>query len=67
MADPSIGDPHMPAVPESSAKAMIGIGRSEELAPIKKLAASQLPDLSEFWARMPSVPCDSGRFLEEDR
>ena len=25
------------------------------------------PDMTEFWARMPKVKGDSGRFLEEDR
>ena len=39
-----------------------------ELRPIaKKGAGKRLPDLSEVWRRFPSVPADSGRFLEEDR
>jgi antitoxin (DNA-binding transcriptional repressor) of toxin-antitoxin stability system len=39
-----------------------------ELRPLtKKPAQSQLPDLTELWQRFPSVPGDSGRFLEEDR
>ena len=38
-----------------------------ELRPISKTAKPRLPDLSEVWRRFPSVPGDSGRFLEEDR
>jgi prevent-host-death family protein len=39
-----------------------------ELRPIsKKTAGSKVPDLSELWARFPSVPTDSGQFLEQDR
>ena len=39
-----------------------------ELRPLtQNSAGSRLPDLTEFWARMPSVPGESGRYLEEDR
>lgn len=39
-----------------------------ELRPIaKKPGSRRLPDLSHVWRRLPSVPGDSGRFLEEDR
>ena len=39
-----------------------------ELRPLSKRATKPcLPDLSELWDRFPSVPGDSGRFLEEDR
>jgi prevent-host-death family protein len=39
-----------------------------ELRPIsKKAAKARLPDLRDVWRRFPSVPGDSGRFLEEDR
>ena len=39
-----------------------------ELRPIRKeLPKKRLPDMREFWRRMPPVPGDSGRFLEEDR
>lgn len=39
-----------------------------ELRPIsKKHKQPQLPDMTDFWARFPSVAADSGRFLEEDR
>lgn len=39
-----------------------------ELRPISKSTAKpRLPDLSDVWQRLPSVPGESGRFLEEDR
>ncbi len=39
-----------------------------ELRPLSKSRSkSQLPDLSDLWARFPAVTSDSGRFLEEDR
>ncbi len=39
-----------------------------ELRPIsKKRAKPRWPDMKEIWRRFPSVPGDSGRFLEEDR
>ncbi|MCC6858248.1 MAG: hypothetical protein IT158_06800 [Bryobacterales bacterium] len=39
-----------------------------ELRPVSRRAAgSRLPDLTVIWQRFPSVPGDSGRFLEEDR
>lgn len=38
-----------------------------ELRPISKTTKPRLPDLSDVWQRMPAVPGDSGRFLEEDR
>jgi prevent-host-death family protein len=39
-----------------------------ELRPIsKRRAKPKLPDMAELWRRFPSVPADSGRFLEEDR
>ncbi len=39
-----------------------------ELRPIsKKPTRPKLPDLSDLWRRFPSIPGDSGRFLEEDR
>lgn len=39
-----------------------------ELRPItKKRNRPRLPVLTELWNRLPSVPGDSGRFLEEDR
>jgi prevent-host-death family protein len=39
-----------------------------ELRPVsKRTAKPRLPDLSDVWLRFPSVPGDSGRFLEEDR
>jgi prevent-host-death family protein len=38
-----------------------------ELHPVAKKPRVPLPDMSEFLARMPQVPTDSGRFLEEDR
>jgi len=39
-----------------------------ELRPIsKKRTRTKLPDMTDFWQRFPSVPGDSGRFLEEDR
>ena len=39
-----------------------------ELRPVsKKRAGTKLPDMTDVWRRFPSVPGDSGRFLEEDR
>jgi prevent-host-death family protein len=39
-----------------------------ELRPIsKKPAKPPLPDMTDLWQRLPSVPGNSGRFLEEDR
>jgi antitoxin (DNA-binding transcriptional repressor) of toxin-antitoxin stability system len=39
-----------------------------ELRPVsKKTRKPRLPDLTELWQRLPSIPGDSGRFLEEDR
>lgn len=39
-----------------------------ELRPIsKKRTETKLPDLTDIWRRFPSVPGDSGSFLEEDR
>ena len=39
-----------------------------ELRPIsKKSVSARLPDLDKIWRKFPSVPGDSGRFLEEDR
>jgi antitoxin (DNA-binding transcriptional repressor) of toxin-antitoxin stability system len=39
-----------------------------ELRPIlKKSKRPRLPELTDLWNRLPSVPSDSGRFLEEDR
>ena len=39
-----------------------------ELRPVTKAANKlHLPLLTELWRRMPAVPGDSGRFLEEDR
>ncbi|MBV9760580.1 MAG: hypothetical protein JO340_08450 [Acidobacteriaceae bacterium] len=39
-----------------------------ELRPLtKKRIRNRPPDLTELWNRFPSVPGDSGRFLEEDR
>ena len=39
-----------------------------ELRPVKnKPRQRPRPDMTEFWARMPKVKGDSGRFLEEDR
>jgi antitoxin (DNA-binding transcriptional repressor) of toxin-antitoxin stability system len=39
-----------------------------ELRPLQhKRSKRPMPDTTEFWARSPSVPGDSGRFLEEDR
>ena len=75
MATASIRDLHIRTselVREAAAGAVIVIERRgepvAELRPItKKPAGARLPDVSEFWDRMPSVPVDSGRFLEEDR
>ena len=75
MATASIRDLHIRTselVREAAAGAVIVIERRgepvAELRPItKKSAGSRLPDLTEFWERMPSVPFDSGRFLDEDR
>jgi antitoxin (DNA-binding transcriptional repressor) of toxin-antitoxin stability system len=39
-----------------------------ELRPVQQKGSRwPMPDMREFWARSPSVPGDSGRFLEEDR
>jgi prevent-host-death family protein len=39
-----------------------------ELRPLsKKRAKPRFPDMKEIWRRFPTVPGDSGRFLEEDR
>ena len=39
-----------------------------ELRPIGKgKDKARLPELTSVWRRFPSVPGDSGRFLEEDR
>jgi prevent-host-death family protein len=38
-----------------------------ELRPVQHRRKRLIPDMTEFWARSPSVPGDSGRFLEEDR
>jgi prevent-host-death family protein len=38
-----------------------------ELRPLLKKTKAHLPDLTDVWRRFPSVPGDSGRFLEEDR
>jgi prevent-host-death family protein len=75
MARASIRDLHIRTselVREAAAGAVIVIERRgepvAELRPItKKPSGPQLPDLSEFWERMPSVPIETGRFLEEDR
>ena len=75
MATASIRDLHSRTselVREAAAGAVIVIERRgepvAELRPItKKSDGSRLPDLTEFWERMSSVPVKSGRFLEEDR
>jgi antitoxin (DNA-binding transcriptional repressor) of toxin-antitoxin stability system len=38
-----------------------------ELRPIEKKTRPAMPEMTEFWNRMPQVRGDSGRFLEEDR
>lgn len=39
-----------------------------ELRPLsRKPTKTRLPDMSAVWRRLPDVPGDSGRFLEEDR
>jgi antitoxin (DNA-binding transcriptional repressor) of toxin-antitoxin stability system len=40
--------------------------RGKTVAELRPLA-KRLPDMTEFWARCPQIPGDSGRFLEEDR
>ena len=75
MATASIRDLHIRTselVREAAAGEVIIIERRgepvAELRPItKKPARLRLPDMTEFWERMPSVPVESGRFLEEDR
>ena len=45
--------------------------RGEPVAELRAISQKRtgplLPDLSDLWRRFPSVPTDSGRFLEEDR
>jgi prevent-host-death family protein len=45
--------------------------RGEPVAELRPLAQAKkrvtFPDMTEFWARMPQVPGDSGKYLEEDR
>ena len=38
-----------------------------ELRPLTKKKRVPFPDMTEFWASMPQVTTDSGKFLEEDR
>ena len=38
-----------------------------ELRPLTKKKKVKMPDMTEFRARMPQVPGDSSKFLEEDR
>jgi prevent-host-death family protein len=39
-----------------------------ELRPLaKNRTRTPLPDMAEVWARMPKVPGDTGRYLEEER
>jgi antitoxin (DNA-binding transcriptional repressor) of toxin-antitoxin stability system len=40
--------------------------RGETVAELRPVT-TRLPDMTEFWARCPQIPGDSGRFLEEDR
>ena len=59
-------------VDEAAAGAVIVIERRgepvAELRPVsKKRAKPRWPNMKEIWRRFPSVPGDSGRFLEEDR
>ena len=59
-------------VREAAGGAVIRIERRgeavAELRPIsKQRSKAQIPDLSALWRRFPSVPGNSGRFLEEDR
>ena len=59
-------------VDEAAAGAVIVIERRgepvAELRPVsKKRAKPHWPNMKEIWRRFPSVPGDSGRFLEEDR
>ncbi len=76
MATASIRDLHIRTselVREAAAGTVIVIKRRgepvAELRPLSKKTATtpRLPDLKEFWESMPSVPVESGRFLEEDR
>ena len=38
-----------------------------ELRPLSKRKKVKLPDMTEFWARMPQLPGDSTQFVSEDR
>ncbi len=75
MATASIRDLHIRTselVREATAGTVIVIERRgepvAELRPLtKETATPRLPDLTEFWRSMPSVPGENGRFLEEDR
>ncbi len=75
MSSASIRDLHIRTselVQEAAAGAVIIIERRgqpvAELRPISiKFRKPCLPDLTELWSRLPAVPGDSGRFLEEDR
>jgi prevent-host-death family protein len=74
MRSASIRDLHIHTselVREAAAGAVIVIEKRgepvAELRPLAKRARVPFPDMTEFWASMPQVPGDSGRFLEEDR
>ena len=45
--------------------------RGEPVAELRPVTTKKkfvpFPDLTEFWASMPQVSSDSGKFLEEDR
>ena len=68
MASDSIRDIHLrtsDSVPEVADGAITVTERRGE--PGFEWRPMSLPDLSELWQRLPAVPGESGRFLEEDR
>ncbi len=75
MKKASIRDLHIRTselVKEAASGAVIIIERrGEPVAELRPLAKThpkpKLPDMTRFWKEFPTVPGDSGRFLEEDR
>ena len=59
-------------VRDASAGAVIIIERrGEPIAELRPLSRKsrrvKLPDMTKFWASMPKIAGDSGKYLEEDR
>jgi antitoxin (DNA-binding transcriptional repressor) of toxin-antitoxin stability system len=70
MRTASIRDLHIRTsalVREAAQGEVIYIQRMGETVAELRPVAKRLPDMTEFWARCPQIPGESGRFLEEDR